>query len=309
MAVFEWEEKGYPGGRQEMEMTRSAFYLRNILHNMHKTIYFHVGTGKTGTTFLQYRVFPKMEGIFYIQRTRYQRAARIIQRTHHPKYLVSREFDQQLEAEVTAFAQAFPEARPIIVFRRHDSYIASQYRRFVKNGFTGPFEAFFDLKGDAGYFKKQDLDYNRQIRILEKCFAHPPLVLIYEDLKKDPRAFIDQLARYMQVTIDHDSINFRKKHASYSEKQLKAVRNLGQYIDMRKRRVFRNGVLHFIWRLYLGSIRYGALYLARLLPDRFYAGAPLLPDHRLEEVRRHYEEDWQQCLAYAGRPRKTDETK
>ena len=29
-------------------------------------IFFHVGTGKTGSTFLQSRIFPKLKGIHYI---------------------------------------------------------------------------------------------------------------------------------------------------------------------------------------------------------------------------------------------------
>lgn len=122
-----------------------------------KNIYFHVGTGKTGTTFLQYRVFSKFRDIYYIQRTRYKNAKKIINGSNYEKYLISREFDQQLEHEVKLFSADFPDAIPMIVFRRHDGYIASQYRRFVKNGFTGDFSEFFDLEKDKGFFKKTRL--------------------------------------------------------------------------------------------------------------------------------------------------------
>ena len=109
-----------------------------------KRIYFHVGTSKTGTTFLQHRVFPKFKNIYYIRAARYRRVFKIINNTNFKKYLASKEFDQQLEREVKIFSDEYPQAQPIIVFRRHDKYIASQYRRFVKNGFTGNFIDFFD---------------------------------------------------------------------------------------------------------------------------------------------------------------------
>ena len=268
-------------------------------------VYFHVGTGKTGTTFLQYRVFPYLNGIYYIQRTKYKKAIKIIQAAKHSKYLVSREFDQQLEQEVKSFSRKIPETKPIIVFRRHDSYIASQYRRFVKNGFTGSFDDFFDLYNDSGYFKKDDLHYGRQIKILERYFTHKPLVLIYDDLRQDPQKFILHLVEELDISVDFQKVNFNRKHSSYSEKQLKAILALGKYINLRKRRVFRDNILHLLWRICINTIRYAALYISKLLPEAFFSKEPLIPKNKLDEVREFYREDWEQCLIYAqktGRP-------
>ena len=100
-------------------------------------IYFHVGTGKTGSTFLQARIFPLLKGIHYIPTNRYHKIFLEIEKYSSTKILISREFDQQLEREVKRFSEKHTNTNPIIIFRRHDSYIASQYRRFVKNGFTG----------------------------------------------------------------------------------------------------------------------------------------------------------------------------
>ena len=111
-------------------------------HASEKQIFFHVGTGKTGTTFLQYRVFPKLRNIYYIQRTRYKNVKNIIAESDAQKILISREFDQQLEKEIRWFTHTYPDTTPIIVFRRHDSYIASQYRRFVKMALTARLQIF-----------------------------------------------------------------------------------------------------------------------------------------------------------------------
>ena len=136
------------------------------------TIYFHVGTGKTGSTFLQTRIFPLLKEIYYIPTNRYHKIFQEIEKSSATKILVSREFDQQLEREVKRFSEKHPSTIPIIVFRRHDGYIASQYKRFVKNGFIGNFQAFFDLQNNEGYFKKSDLDYKSHVALLKKHFTN-----------------------------------------------------------------------------------------------------------------------------------------
>ena len=277
-----------------------------MMENLNKKIFFHVGTGKTGTTFLQYRVFPKLKGIYYIQRTRFRKAKEIINKSHQNIFLVSREFDQQLEEQVSKFSSVFPDTTPIIVFRRHDDYIASQYRRFVKNGFTGGFHRFFDLENDTGYFKKHDLDYFRQIGILEKYFKPKPIVLFYNDLRKDPHKFIDRLTALLDATIDHNDLNLNKKHTSYSEKQLKGILKVGRYINLRKRRIFRNNFLHFLWRLYQGLLRYSTLYISELIPEQFFNKEPLIPKSELEKIREYYTADWEKCLAYSGAENASD---
>ncbi|MCD6366229.1 MAG: hypothetical protein J7L46_01675 [Bacteroidales bacterium] len=266
-----------------------------------KEIFFHVGTGKTGTTYLQYRVFPKLKGIYYIQRTRYKKAKDIIGNTNHDRYLLSREFDQQMEKEVKWFAADFPDTTAIIVFRRHDSYIASQYRRFVKNGFTGKFTDFFDLENDNGYFKQKDLDYFSQIQLLEQSFTRKPIVLFYEDMRHHPEEFIERLAERLKVSININSLNLSKKHSSYSEKQLKGMMRTGKRINLQKRRIFKNGFLHFLWKLYMGAIRYTVLFFARILPENAQdRNKPLIPPEELEKVKTHYATDWQKCREYAS---------
>ena len=137
------------------------------------------------------------------------------------------------------------------------------------------------------------------IEILEKYFNQKPIVLIYEDLKKDPKSFIGQLAQQLDVSIDYQNLNLKRKHTSYSEKQLKAIKSLGKYMNLKKRRVFKNSILHLFWRLYLGSIRYATLYLALLIPDNFFSNEPLIDIKELEKVQRFFDHDWEQCVKYA----------
>tara|TARA_B100000900_G_C20597292_1_gene723957 strand:+ start:2925 stop:3752 length:828 start_codon:yes stop_codon:yes gene_type:complete len=252
-------------------------------------IYFHVGTGKTGSTFLQARIFPLLEGIYYIPTNRYHKVFLEIEKCLSNKILVSREFDQQLEREIKRFSKKYPKTTPFIVFRRHDSYIASQYRRFVKNGFTGNFQAFFDLKNNKGYFRQEDLNYKRQIVLLKKYFTKEPVVFNYEELKENPHLFTQKWAEIMGCSLKSEKVNWQKKHTSYSEHQLKFIKQFGKIINLTKRRVFKNNLLHFLWRIYLGSIRYSILHLSFLAPKN---NEKLISEEELEAVKTHFLEDW-----------------
>ncbi|MDX1666411.1 MAG: hypothetical protein R3350_04255 [Saprospiraceae bacterium] len=266
-------------------------------------IFFHVGLGKTATTYLQYRFFPKLKGICYIQRTRYRTSPAIIKRGKCNSYLVSREFDNQLEREVTFFASHFPDAKAIIVLRRHDSWIASQYRRFVKNGFTGSFDEFFDAEGAV--FKREDLLFYRKIKVLEAHFSRPPMVLFYEDLREDPYAFFDKIAETVGATYRRSDIDLDKKHSSYNRKQLKAIQRVSRTIDIEKRDL-DNWLLHKLRLLYISAIRYSVLYLAPLLPAAAFDDSPLIPPEKLSQIREQYTDDWQKCQAFARQIAGTD---
>lgn len=251
---------------------------------------------------MQYRVFPKLRGIQYIQRTKFKRYPQLIAKSSSERILLSREFDQQLEREIKAFTRHYPDTTPIIVFRRHDSYIASQYRRFVKNGFRGSFTEFFDLDRDEGYFKQIDLNYRHQIDLLKKYFTQPPLIFIYEDMREQPTAFFLRMAGAIGAQLNIDDINLNPKHTSYSLQQLKFMQQVGQRINMRKRRVFDNSILHFFWKLYMGALRYSVLYLGKVLPASRFDDRPLIAPEELERVRTAYAEDWETVVSLAIRP-------
>jgi len=52
--------------------------------NTEKEVYFHVGLGKTASTYLQYQLFPKLKGIKYFQRSSYKRYHKIIEKGKLP---------------------------------------------------------------------------------------------------------------------------------------------------------------------------------------------------------------------------------
>ncbi|MBI3596921.1 MAG: hypothetical protein HY203_07195 [Nitrospirae bacterium] len=264
-----------------------------------KQIFFHVGLAKTATTWLQYKVFPNFRGIYYVKNTWYHRYASIINQSQHPKVLVSREFDRQLEREVSRFAAVYPQAHPMIVLRRHDAWIASQYRRRVKNGFGLPFEAFFDLEQDQGYWKQSDLYFLPKLLILEKYFHQKPLVLFYEELKADPKAFVDKIARYCGVDYDKNQISLNPFHTSYADKQLKVLRSVSRHLFSPVQQFSGPRAWHWIQKRSRSLVLYSILYPSLLLPEAWLPNEELISKERLDKIRNQYADDWQQCHEYA----------
>lgn len=266
-------------------------------------IYIHVGLGRAGSTFLQHRVFPKFRKIKYFRHTHFRGATPVIKKGTHPRYLVSGEMDHdKLERTMQAFSADFPQAKPIIVLRRHDEWIASQFRRFIKSGHSWHFRDFFDIEHDTGAWKQDRLFFFRNIEILQNYYHNKPLVLFYDDLKADPRAFVERIARYCNAEVDTDTIDFSPKHASYSEKQLRAVYTFGKKTNLVKKKRSGNKILNVLDNLWINIKRYGIIYLAPLVPGRRISQDPIFPgEEELREIRERYAGDWQECVDYVCR--------
>ena len=271
------------------------------MESTNKNIYFHVGISKTGSTFLQKRVFPKLSKITYIPTNKYYRIFEEIQSCDSKNILVSREFDRQFEREVTLFSSRYRTATPIIVLRKHEEYLASQYRRFIKNGFKGEVEDFFDLENDKGFFKIIHLRFSYQIKVLKDKFENDPIVLFHDELRSSPREFVKDFCSLTLSDIDLKKVNFKKKHISYSEKQLKTIKAVSKYFNLKKRVVFSSPFFNLFWRLYQAFFRYGILYLSLLVPSFVYSKKPLIDPAYLKKVGLHFKNDWESCLKYKNR--------
>ncbi len=269
-----------------------------------KKIYFHVGLGKVASTYLQNRFFGQLQGLHYIHSTKYKQYQNHIDSAPLDKILLSREFDNQLEREVSRFSKIYPDTHIIIAFRRHDGWMASQYRRYVKNGGHRSFNEFIDVENDQGLWKKSQVNFMDKIQIVEKHFHQKPLVLFHEDLKKDAFAFFDQIAHYTQTTYLKDAISLAPVHKSYSEKQLKFIRKVAQrYFVEPDYTVYakaKSGVRHWLRRRSKMLASYATMYSAALFPEKWIGEEPLIPSKDLEKVRLYFDEDWQALKKYAN---------
>lgn len=259
-------------------------------------IFFHVGLGKTGSTYLQHKFFPKLKGIHYIHHTNYKKSLEIISRKEYDRYFVSREFDRQFLKEIKKFAAAYPDTHPIMVLRRQDSWIASQYRRFTKNGRGIYFNEFVDLKENKGRWDIAEMNFYEKIEQLEHYFNKKPLVLLYDELRNEPKTFFKKIAAYTNTTYDLKDISLAPKHKSYNTKQLLLVRRVSRKMlqkvseekmdstktGRRIRKIATHLIMYFHW----------------LVPKSKFEDEKLIEQHELDAIRDHFAEDWQKCLKY-----------
>jgi hypothetical protein len=263
-------------------------------------IYFHVGLGRVASTYLQNKVFNNLEGIHYIHKNRYRRSVSIIQNKGLGKYLVSCELDRQFDEELPKFLASFPDAKVIILFRDHGSWIASQYRRFVKNGWYYSFEDFITLDKDReGFWYKKHLNYYSKLESIEKLSKHKPLILFYDELKKDPWGFFDKIASYTGTTYNKESISLDKVHSSYSEKQLLVLRSFcRRYIRHFPRQSANRTLNWFVFRPWWAFFHL-VMYVAYFFPKAWVPKEAFTDSDYLKKINNLYSDDWEKVKSYA----------
>lgn len=255
-------------------------------------IYFHVGLGKTGTKYLQFDFFPKLKGINYIPMTKFKKSKEIIKKKGNGKFLVSRECDERFEEMIKGFAEDFPFTKVIMVLRRQDEWLYSQYKRMIKNGRRMNFNELFNFE-NTGYFKIDDLYFYKKIELVEKTFKEKPLVLIYDEFKENPEKFLDKIAKFTGTNYDKSKISFKRRHSSYGEKELNLLYKLTKRIDLRPRGFLKK-------YFYVYPIRYLILYIGKYIPNFLISKKLSFPcKEELEKIRKFYEEDWNRCVSYS----------
>ncbi|NBC83038.1 MAG: hypothetical protein GVY19_06610 [Bacteroidetes bacterium] len=265
-----------------------------------KEIFFHVGLGKTASTYLQYSFFPKLTNIRYFQRSKYKRFHSIIERTNYTRYFFSREFDRQFEREVRKIANYYPQAGIIVILRRHDSWMASQYRRYVKNGGAKSFEDFFRLEDDNGLWQTRDVYFYPRLQLLQELFSKKPLVLFHDDLKKDAYNFFDRITHYLGAEYDKQKVSLDPVHKSYNTKQLLVIRKISKYLfsDKKKKSNSSSPFVNYVRFRSKWLLCHLILYVSLLLPKRWTPQEDLVSAESLARVREFFEDDWQQCVDF-----------
>jgi len=266
------------------------------MNSRNQELYFHVGLGKTASTFLQSRFFPKLRGIHYTPSNIYRFFPKIVKKGEHDRYLFSREFDRQFYVETEKIAELSKDTHIIIILRKHDSWIASQYRRYVKNGGKQNFNQFIDLENDHGAWKQKDLYFFPMLEYIKKHFTKKPLVLFHEDLKKDPEKFLDRITEYLKAEYAINDINLKPKHSAYSDHQLRLVKKFSP-INKDKETHYSNRIITFIVYRSKWLINHLVLYGANLIPKS--KSETLVDANHQKKVAEFYQEDWQKCIEFA----------
>jgi len=263
-----------------------------------KNIYFHVGLAKTGSTFLQNNFFPKLQNIKYISTHKYRRCIDIINNTNYDSYLISREFDRQLEGEVKKILNHFPETKIIIVFREHKKWISSQFKRFSKNGYHFKFEDFYN-NTNSGYWKNEDMIYIDKINIIKKYSKYDPLVLNFDELKINPHSYLSKISEYTNSNYSKSNISLNVVHKSYSEKQLIFLKGFCRIFKPNPPKYYADNKLkHWLYFRPWWLLFHLVMYVAYFLPKNMIVKKPLIDNNYLKKTMKKYKSDWDEILKY-----------
>ena len=276
-----------------------------MTQKQNKSIFFHVGLPKAASTFLQRNVFPNFNGIHFIKKHDFKHRDRIIENPSCHKILMSIELNLDAEggmAKLRDVAAKYPHAYPIIVLRKHGSWLKSKYKYYLRKHGDQQFDDYFDLNGD-GVLELDNLLFYPKLKLLESLFTHEPLVIFQEELKENPLAIIDMLADFMDATYKNQDIQIRHVKKSYSSRQLKAIRRFNRLYQYDHSSI-RSKSLKFIYKKFSGFLLHSIAYIAWAFPYRTNHKEPLIPQRKIQKVDEAFREDWDQCIRYVSKQRK-----
>jgi len=166
---------------------------------------FHIGLHKTGTTFLQKEVFPKLENLHVVQQSHNIR--RLFGVPKEKRVLVTHEglsgnpfggaWLEEFESYVRGITSIFPDAACIIGFRRHDLLIRSLYKQYLQEGGTRGLEVLFSVDG-SGRIKTKDLSYRHRLEFIRKHFSSVHLYA-QEQMKNKPDSSLNSLLHFLDI--------------------------------------------------------------------------------------------------------------
>jgi len=170
---------------------------RDAVGRPQSDVFLHIGMHKTGSTFLQREVFPRLPGVHAVVRAESSLAGlwkRPVDRT----LLISDEGlcgipwsvpvrrDYSWHADrvgrLQSAAKLFPNARVIVFFRRHADFILSLYKQYLHEGGSESLERFFSLNGNT-ILEPEELDYRRILALVHELLDPSPLVFTYDELR------------------------------------------------------------------------------------------------------------------------------
>lgn len=260
-----------------------------------------MGLTKVASTFLQKEIFPHIEGIQFHRKRDFEEFRTLKDITLDKSHLFSSEKDKRIEDIVDEILNYLPDARFILIVRRHDQWIFSRYKYYIRKHGWKSFEEFFDLESDNGIWKKDDLLLRKKIEHIEKKCMHPPLILTHDLLNSDPDRFLQKLCNYLNGSLQPVARKNAIVNRAFSEKQLIVLRKFNgikPYEEIRSPSRILNR-MHYRYRQFLLHIvAFFALFFPRFLMKR---NSLLNDPELLDHVRDYFNDDWQFCVDYTGK--------
>lgn len=280
--------------------------LFEFMDREERLVFFHVGLPKTASTFLQRNVFPHLGNIFYVKKHDFKQHRKKVAATTEKRILLSVEFnphpgDKDGERKLRDVKKAYAHVFPIIVLRKHSSWIKSRYKYHIRKHGTYSLQEFVDPNTRLGGQMRRFLEYYTKIELLEKTFGHAPLVLFQEELKKQPAKAIQAIADYTGASFNEEDIRISVVKKAYDEKPLKWVLRFNRVYPFFPKKI-RPKFLRKAYKKFSQFFIHTVALFGRHLPDP-QPEKPLLKKDILNMIDKEYQADWQRCVEYARKQR------
>lgn len=194
-------------------------------------VFIHVGLQKTGTTFLQEKVFKKLDVnyIRYLDEKIYNGSLD----ENKPLLLSNEDLSgyphcvYRKDADVSRWRIArnlsvlFPNAKIILGLREESSWLRSLYREAVRQGLVLGFQDFKNM------FNMEMLDFQKYVDFLKNLFDDV-YVYYFEDLKKDYMSVVEGICGFIGVPVP-SGVNNVLVNPSLADWQLPGFRLLNRF--------------------------------------------------------------------------------
>lgn len=270
------------------------------------SVFFHVGLPKTASTFLQRKVFPVFQGIHFVKKHDFKHHEKIIASASKPVVLLSIELDLDSKdgaKKVNTIANKYNNVKPIVVFRKHGSWVGSKYKYYLRKHGTASFEEYFDPESNKGVLSHNHLLFYDKIKLLEEKYGERPLVMFQEEFKNYPWEAIAVIANFVGASYREQDIKIATVKKSYSEHSLFYVRKLNRWYNYDHSGI-KNKSLRFIYKKFSGGILHLTAFFAGITEPSQEKSKKVLPKAAVKKINERYQKDWNKCIEYASADRK-----
>ena len=202
--------------------------MRDIIYELYGKKYdqvvIHIGYPKTGSSFLQLEIFPKIRN----------KNLCILS----DESLIGRVFKKDIsdmEPIALMLKRLYPDAKIMIGIRDHKSILKSLYSQYVKEGGNLGYEEFLDEK-----INMERLNYKKWIDLYKKLFGEKKVwVYNFEDFKKDIDKVLQDMCKFIGCEVPKYDKN--KRYATrWTDRQIKLCRMAHKYPWLYKPRFWVN---------------------------------------------------------------------
>lgn len=211
-------------------------------------IFVHIGYPKTGTSWLQQKVFPSIKETTFIPPgkvidTFFRENSFLLEPELIRKQLVKESSKNILlsdhgfigtthnfglhgyltQEHARRIYQVFPEANILIFIRKQTDIIASSYMQYVKEGGTNSINKYLFHKNFSGLnslimFSFEHFEYHNIIQFYKSLFGENNVfIYLYEELLDNPRLFISNFCKETNLSLEIDNLDFSKVNLGYRQ--------------------------------------------------------------------------------------------